>query len=342
MLVNKFVSLFRNKWVKIALCFLLFLASAIIIIAMLLGQEAGTFVIQVQDGNLDKSISITLDNPNGVAPSLQSKLTAEGANNMSDYNPQYFLDNNKYSTLTSISSHMGRWLGDSADYVDAQVTDEADFNEHIDKIYRKEVVSYDSVGNELDYIFVKVSEDEKYNPNITYYTTLLDLGVTGRSLYAYSFYVVNTSTDNTSVQFKATMTYSNVSHYCDEISRIMVFTQGTEENSTKARIYYKPEDMSREYDENDTDFRSYEDSREYYLNHGYNDDLAPLTSFQSVGNQAGTVFNDDPYRIEAGGYMKFTVLFWLEGEDPDEGYFGDNIYSGTIKFGLTLSVDMTV
>ena len=40
--------------------------------------------------------------------------------------------------------------------------------------------------------------------------------------------------------------------------------------------------------------------------------------------------------------MKFTVLFWLEGEDPDEDYYGDDIYSGTIKFGLTLSVDMTV
>ena len=39
------------------------------------------------------------------------------------------------------------------------------------------------------------------------------------------------------------MTYNNVSHYCDEISRIMIFTQGTEENSTKARIYYKPEDI---------------------------------------------------------------------------------------------------
>jgi hypothetical protein len=341
MLVNKFVSLFKNKWIKIALCFLLFAASAIIIIAMLLGQEAGTFVIQVQDGNLNKSISITLDNPNGVAPSLKSKLTAEGADNMSDYNPQYFLDNNKYSTLTSISSHMGRWLGDSADYVDADVQNEQEFEEHKDVLYVKEIVSYDANGEVDDYFFTKVDSNAVYDPNITYYTTLLDLGVTGRSLYAYSFYVVNTSTDNTSVQYKASMTYNNVSHYCDEISRIMIFTQGTEENSTKARIYYKPEDMTREYSDK-TDFNDYEDSKDYYLHHGYNDDLAPLQGFSKIGSSSGTVFANDPYRIEAGGYMKFTVLFWLEGEDPDEDYYGDDIYSGTIKFGLTLSVDMTV
>ena len=340
MLVRRFVSLFGNKWVKIALCALLFAASAIIVVALLLGNEAGTFVIKVQDGNLDKSIAITDSTP---TDNLRSKLSADGAKDMTDYNPAYFLDNNKYSMLTNISSHMGRWLGDSdtAGYVAVQLDSEG-FVENKDNLY---VIDYASDGEQY---YRKIEDSDEYDPSETYYVTLASLSAQGVPLFAYTFYVVNTSTDNTSVQFKASMNYSNVTNHCDEICRIMTFTQGTEENSTLARIYYKQELATNDYSEDDsTDFASYKtdagyDSKGYYQNHGYDEELAPLSTFQS-NNQ---VFSNQAYRIEANGYMKFTILFWLEGEDPDETYYpkvkNETVFSGTIKFSLTLSVDMTV
>lgn len=58
---------------------------------MLLGREAGTFVIRVQDGDLDKSIAITIGNP-ADKDSYTSKLSAPGVSGFTDYSPEYFLE----------------------------------------------------------------------------------------------------------------------------------------------------------------------------------------------------------------------------------------------------------
>ena len=63
MIISKFVSLFKKKAFKIALLIALFLTSVLIALAMLLGREAGTFVIRVQDGDLKKSIAISVGDP---------------------------------------------------------------------------------------------------------------------------------------------------------------------------------------------------------------------------------------------------------------------------------------
>lgn len=91
MVINKIVSLFKGKAFKIALLVALFLTSLIIALAMLLGREAGTFVIRVQDGDLDKSIAITIDDPS-VKGSYTSKLSAPGVSGFTDYSPEYFLE----------------------------------------------------------------------------------------------------------------------------------------------------------------------------------------------------------------------------------------------------------
>jgi hypothetical protein len=33
-------------------------------------------------------------------------------------------------------------------------------------------------------------------------------------------------------------------------------------------------------------------------------------------------------------------MFWLEGDDPDSTYFGTELFSGTIKFDMTIAVLM--
>jgi hypothetical protein len=91
-LINKVVSLFKGKAFKFALLAALFLTSTIIALAMLLGREAGTFVIRVQDNNLDKAVAITDKRPsNGTTTGLTSKLSAPGVTSFTDYSPEYFL-----------------------------------------------------------------------------------------------------------------------------------------------------------------------------------------------------------------------------------------------------------
>ena len=58
---RRLVSLFKTTWFKMA-AFLVLLATSVMIgLAMLLGNEAGQFVIRVRDDSYDKSIGIALD-----------------------------------------------------------------------------------------------------------------------------------------------------------------------------------------------------------------------------------------------------------------------------------------
>ena len=92
MVIKKIVSLFKGKAFKFALLVALFLTSTIIALAMLLGREAGTFVIRVQDNNADKAIAITDKKPTADGTTgLTSKLSAPGVTSFTDYSPEYFL-----------------------------------------------------------------------------------------------------------------------------------------------------------------------------------------------------------------------------------------------------------
>ena len=112
MIVKKIVSLFKGKTFKIALLVALFLTSVLIALAMLLGREAGTFVIRVQDGDLKKSIAITTGDPTDDSK-YTSKLTAPGVSGFSDYSPEYFLQS-EYEELDRIQKeHIGLYtVGD--------------------------------------------------------------------------------------------------------------------------------------------------------------------------------------------------------------------------------------
>ena len=59
--MKSFVTIFRSKAFMFTLMIGLFLTSFLIIVAMLLGNQSGNFVIQVENGDVNKSISITDD-----------------------------------------------------------------------------------------------------------------------------------------------------------------------------------------------------------------------------------------------------------------------------------------
>lgn len=87
--MKKFVSIFKTNAFKITLMIGLFITSALIILAMLLGNASGNFVIQVEDGSADKSIAITDDLE---SPVYVSKIVTEGAAGMTCTNPASFLE----------------------------------------------------------------------------------------------------------------------------------------------------------------------------------------------------------------------------------------------------------
>lgn len=103
-----FVKIFKNKAFRFTLMLGLFITSALIILAMLLGNESGNFVFQVQEGEIDKSISITEDVESGE---LTNRLIAEGQKNWVDTTVTHFLGDNyqaQYTSLQNLTSKGGR------------------------------------------------------------------------------------------------------------------------------------------------------------------------------------------------------------------------------------------
>ena len=255
MIIKRFVSLFRTTGFKV-IAFLALLATSILIaLAMLLGNEAGQFVIRVRDDSLEKSIALTTDLEEEGKPVLQ----APGMTGMADYSAEYFIKLG-YDDLDEITATTGQYLNE------------------------------------------------------------------GSSLYAYTFYIVNTTPDGSNVGVDVKMNYSKVTKDVHKVVRIMTYAYST--NTSVPEIYQAAEDDGSNID--------------YVKDYGYV--IEPIL-FKSENIADGVVFDDQHYTIGTTAsesatrinYMKYSVFFWLEGNDPE---CNELVKGGTIKFDLTVSVSM--
>lgn len=124
----------------------------------------------------------------------------------------------------------------------------------------------------------------------------------GASVYAYTFYIVNDNTE--ALDMKATLSYSNVTRDLDKAIRIM-----TVSSSLGRNVYQVKDEVEKDYG-------------------------AAYPSVQSFASDK-ECYNEMLLGLEPGQYIKYSVLFWLEGNDPD---CVDTILGGTIKFSLKLSI----
>jgi hypothetical protein len=255
MIIKRFVSLFRTTGFKVIAFLALLATSVLIALAMLLGNEAGQFVIRVRDDSLEKSIALTTDLEEAGKPVLQ----APGMTGMADYSAEYFIRLG-YDDLDEITATTGQYLNE------------------------------------------------------------------GSSLYAYTFYIVNTTPDGSNVGIDVAMNYSKVTKDVHKVVRIMTYAYST--NTSVPEIYQAAEDDGSNID--------------YVKDYGYV--IEPIL-FKSENIADGVVFDDQHYTIGTTAseatkrinYMKYSVFFWLEGNDPE---CNELVKGGTIKFDLTVSVAM--
>lgn len=130
------------------------------------------------------------------------------------------------------------------------------------------------------------------------------------SLYCYTFYIVNTSQSSFYVDVQ--MTYSGISKNLDEAIRVLTY------NGSDINIYQKADDEEIDYVEK---YKYYKSAENFVSDKvAYNEQL--LLGQGNVSDRNSK-------------YVKYSVLFWLEGYDPD---CTDAILGGAIKFELTISV----
>ena len=124
----------------------------------------------------------------------------------------------------------------------------------------------------------------------------------GACVYAYTFYIVNDNEE--ALDIKATLSYSNVTRNLDKAIRVMTVSTNTDK-----KVYQAKDDVEKDYG-------------------------AAYPSIELFSSET-ECYNEMILGIEPGESVKYSVLFWLEGNDPD---CVDTILGGTVKFSLKLSI----
>lgn len=121
----------------------------------------------------------------------------------------------------------------------------------------------------------------------------------GENYIAYTFYLINSGKDT--ISYKGEMTIENVTSNLDEAIRIGVYKNGekTVYGKTKSSGNGKESDC-------DSEFAS-----------------------------STVVMNTSHDKFKAGEKDKYTVVIWLEGNDPD---CTDKLIGGTLKLGMNFSI----
>lgn len=124
----------------------------------------------------------------------------------------------------------------------------------------------------------------------------------GACVYAYTFYILNDNKEALDVEIL--LNYSNVTRNLDKAIRVMTISS----HATRNNVYQVPDEVSTDY------------GALYPM-------VTPFLSDEEV-------YKEVVLGIEPEEYVKYTVLFWLEGNDPD---CIDDILGGTVKFSLKIS-----
>lgn len=218
MIVKKFVSLFNSKAFKFALMVGLLIASVLIAIAVLLGRQAGNFVIRVQEGDVTKSIAIT---------DQMEQVTIDEY--MFNGNTTYYVyENDRYRKVDKTTEVYDQ---EQTYYIDSPRT-------NANGVVEGSKLSASGVENMTDYSSKYIFEDSY--KSIREYSEVPGSQYIENSVYIYTFYIANTGTG--SVGVNAQLKYSGTTKNIDNALRVMTFyTQNGQDHVG----FYQKEDTTQ-------------------------------------------------------------------------------------------------
>ena len=135
----KSVSIFKKPVVLIGLLGIFFFLSLVIVLALFMGQDAGNFVVQVEDGTVKKTVKITESLEN---PEFRTRLEGTGYLNLSD------------TTYTMFDDKIESFTANGGDFVDEGACVYAYtfyiVNDNEEALDIKATLSYSNVTRDLD------------------------------------------------------------------------------------------------------------------------------------------------------------------------------------------------
>lgn len=179
-----------------------------------------------------------------------------------------------------------------------------------DRVYTNKLVAngIEGMTNTTPRWFLDGDTEEEQNIGLKRLTEELGNIVDDSTAYIYTFLIVNTG--NNAVSINLEMNVSNTSNGVDDAIRVMSYN----DDSESINIYQKADAV-------DTVYAYYPAQPTLFL------------SENVVYNESVTVLpTTDP---EKPSFIKYSVIFWLEGQDPE---CTEAIFNGTIRFSLKCSV----
>jgi len=183
-------------------------------------------------------------------------------------------------------------------------------DDYEDRVYTNKLVAngIEGMTNTTPRWFLDGDTSEEQNIGLKELTKDLGNVIDDSTAYIYTFLIVNTGSNAVSIQLE--MTVSNVSNGVDEAVRVMSYNDDSED----INIYQKADVI-------DTEYKFYPATPQLFA------------SENIVYDELVTVLpTTDP---ENPTFVKYSVIFWLEGQDPE---CTESIFNGTIKFSLKCSV----
>ena len=294
--------MFKRKQILASLCVIFFIISATVIIALTIGKEAGDFVIRVQDDTIKESILLT-----NIDPIINP-----------DYNPSTEDTNLEHKTKFLYENKTGELTPPAAEnFID--YSPNRFLRSQTGKVGFDTIRNYTTTQSE-DYKDGVKPNGAQFGAESGLYKHMDDKSC---ALYCYTFYIINTGASNIPVNIK--MTYNDDGGEIGTIARFMTYTKD-ERGAERARIYYK-----KGFNE---DNQPIEQNPLYPVFKGLT--TAPFDDTSSLDGKY--VFDDEVIYIDLGSYAKYSVFFWLDGDDPDLQYDQSRFHNQTINFSLEISV----
>ena len=296
--------MFKRKQILASLCVIFFIISATVIIALTIGKEAGDFVIRVQDDTMKESILLT-----NVDPILNPDYNPDPDNKNPETMKKYLYEN-KTGELTPPAAE--------------------NFIDYSPRLFLRSQAG-DYGFETIERYTTTKSEENPFGvkPNGTQFGSESGLykhmDDTSCALYCYTFYVINTGASNIPVNIKMTYKDSNDKNGIGTIARFMTYTKD-EAGAERAIIYYK-----QGYDKDN----NIKEQNAFYP-HFKGLTTAPFDDTNALDGRY--VFNDEYVYLDVNNYVKYSVFFWLDGDDPDLQLDQSRFHNQTINFSLELSV----
>lgn len=187
------------------------------------------------------------------------------------------------------------------------------------------VTNLDKISGAHSYVYFEKSKNCSFkdinNENTPYDMGKEDHVNSGIRFFKYTFFIKNNGTINASYDMKINLTDnakpSNAAYALDEYLRVMVFEEG-EEPTVYAKRSLTAYDTNHDiYQENICGAPGTENYR-------------GLAEFFPTE----TVLAERSNFLEVGEKRMYTLLFWLEGEDPECKYYPD---TASLKMGVTIN-----